>query len=174
MQELFGTTRIWYVCHQLKILPFIIHCFCVVWLVDISYNSIHAWDQLHRFFIEKYFPHSMKINHKDKLNNFVALPRESMNISWDRFCTFIKTCLNHLISKDSFKEYFYKGPDENGNVVLDTIVEWSNATALEKLTLEKACLMLKLHYISLLLIFMKRWRFWGKNMGWYWSMWVQI
>ncbi|XP_049383860.1 uncharacterized protein LOC125848070 [Solanum stenotomum] len=74
----------------------------------------------------KYFPLSKKLNHKDKLNNFVALPGESVSNSWDRFTTFIRTVPNHRIDDKSLKDYFYRGQDDNIKVVLDTIVGGSD------------------------------------------------
>ncbi|WMV38113.1 hypothetical protein MTR67_031498 [Solanum verrucosum] len=92
-----------------------------VWFTELPYNSIHTWDQLYKVFMAKYFPVSKKQNHKDKLNNFVALPRESVSSSWDRFTAFIRSVPNHYIVDESLKEYFSTGQDDNGKVVLDTI-----------------------------------------------------
>nr|ABI34335.1 Integrase core domain containing protein [Solanum demissum] len=69
----------------------------------------------------KYFPVSKKLNHKDKLNNFVALPGESVSSSWDRFTTFIRGVPNHRIDDESLNEYHYISQDDNSKVVLDTI-----------------------------------------------------
>ncbi|KAK4713556.1 hypothetical protein R3W88_019463 [Solanum pinnatisectum] len=69
----------------------------------------------------KYFPLSMKFNHKDKLNNFVALPGESVSSSWDRFTGFIRSVPNHRIHDELLKKSFYRGQDDNGKVVLDLI-----------------------------------------------------
>uniref|UniRef100_M1DDB4 Integrase core domain containing protein n=1 Tax=Solanum tuberosum TaxID=4113 RepID=M1DDB4_SOLTU len=64
---------------------------------------------------------SKKLNHKDKVNNFVALPGESVTSSWDRFTGFIRGVPNHHIDDESLKEYFYRGQDDNNKAVLDTI-----------------------------------------------------
>ncbi|XP_049344684.1 uncharacterized protein LOC125809056 [Solanum verrucosum] len=92
-----------------------------VWFSKLPYNLIHTWDQLHKVFMAKYFPVSKKLNHKDKLNNFVALPGESVSSSWDRFIAFIRSVSNHRIDDESLKKYFYRGQDDNGKVLLDTI-----------------------------------------------------
>jgi len=92
-----------------------------VWFYELPYNSIHRWDQLHRVFMAKYFPLSKKLNHKDKLNKFVALLGESVSSSWDRFTAFIRSVLTHRIKDESLKEYLYRVQDDNGMVVLDTI-----------------------------------------------------
>jgi len=88
---------------------------------ELPYNSIHTWDQLHRVFMAKYFLVSNKLNHKDKLNNFVALPGESVSSSWDRFTAFIKSVLNHRIDDESLKECLCRCQDDNGKDALDTI-----------------------------------------------------
>ncbi|WMV33483.1 hypothetical protein MTR67_026868 [Solanum verrucosum] len=69
----------------------------------------------------KYYPVSKKLNHKDRVNNFVALPRESVSSSWDRFTAFVRSVPNHRIDDESLKEYFYRGQDDNNKAVLDTI-----------------------------------------------------
>ena len=56
------------------------------------------------------------------MNNFVALPGESVSGSWDRFTSFLRSVPNHHIDDESLNEYFYRGQDDNNKVVLDTIV----------------------------------------------------
>ena len=34
---------------------------------ELPYNSIHTWDHLRDVLLERYFPVSMNINHKDKV-----------------------------------------------------------------------------------------------------------
>ena len=55
------------------------------------------------------------------MNNFGALPRESVSSSWDRFTSFLRSVPNHCIDDKSLKEYFYRGQDDNNKAVLDTI-----------------------------------------------------
>ena len=55
------------------------------------------------------------------MNNFVALPGESVSSSWDRFTSFFRSVPNHRIDDESLKEYFYRGHDDNNKAVLDTI-----------------------------------------------------
>ena len=55
------------------------------------------------------------------MNNFVALPGDSVSSSWDRFTSFLRSISNHRIDDESLKEYFYRGEDDNNKVVLDTI-----------------------------------------------------
>ena len=55
------------------------------------------------------------------MNNFVALPGESVSSSWDRFTSFLRNVPNHRIDDESLKEYFYRGKDDNNKAVLDTI-----------------------------------------------------
>ena len=55
------------------------------------------------------------------MNNFVALPRESVSSSWDRFASFFRSVPNHRIDDESLKEYFYREQVDNNKAVLDTI-----------------------------------------------------
>ena len=43
---------------------------------ELPYNSIHTWDQLRYVFLAMYYLMSKNLNHKDKVNNFVAIPGE--------------------------------------------------------------------------------------------------
>ncbi|XP_049373432.1 uncharacterized protein LOC125838412 [Solanum verrucosum] len=109
----------------LRVLPLSLTGDAVVWFSELTYNSIYKWDQLHKVFMARYFLVSKKLNYKDKLNNFAALPRESISSSWDKFTRFMKSVSNHRIDDESLNEYFYQGQDDNGKVVLDTIARES-------------------------------------------------
>jgi len=67
-------TRIGYECHSLRVFPLSLTGDATVWFSELPFNSIHTWDQLHKVFMEKYFPVSKKLNHREKLNNLIALP----------------------------------------------------------------------------------------------------
>ena len=75
-----------------------------IWFTQLPYNSIYTWDQLRDVFQARFYPMPKKLNHKDKVNNFVALPRESVSISWDRFTAFVRGVPNHHIDDESLKE----------------------------------------------------------------------
>ena len=55
------------------------------------------------------------------MNNFLALPGESVSSSWDRLTLYVRSVPNHRIYDESLKEYFYRGKDDNNKAVLDTI-----------------------------------------------------
>ena len=63
-------------------------------------------------FLARYCPVSEKLNHKDNVNNIVALPGESVSSSLHRFPSFVKSVPNHYIDYESFKKYFYRGQDD--------------------------------------------------------------
>ena len=92
-----------------------------IWFTELPYNSIFTWNQPRDVFLACYYLVSKKLNHKDRVNNFLALPGESVNSSWDRFTSFLRSVPNHNIDDESMKEYFYRGHDDNNKVVLDTI-----------------------------------------------------
>ncbi|XP_069147993.1 uncharacterized protein [Solanum lycopersicum] len=82
-----------------------------IWFIELPYNSIFTWNNLRDIFIAHYYLVSKKLNHKDRVNNFVALPRDVPN---------------HRIDDESLKEYFYRGHDDNNKAVLDMIAEKIN------------------------------------------------
>ena len=92
-----------------------------MWFTELPYNSIFTWNQLRDVFLARYYLVSKKLNHKDRVNNFVVLPGESVSSSWDRFTSFLRSVPNHRIDDESLKEYFYRGQDDNNKAVLDTI-----------------------------------------------------
>ncbi|WMV40905.1 hypothetical protein MTR67_034290 [Solanum verrucosum] len=108
----------------LRVLPLSLTSDVNVWFSELPYNYIHTWDQLHMVFMAKYFPLSKKLNHKDKLNNFVALLGESASSSWDRFTAFIKSVPNHRIDDEALKEYFYRGQDDNEKEIEFEVDDW--------------------------------------------------
>ena len=55
------------------------------------------------------------------MNNFVALPGESVSSSSDRFTSFLRSIPNHLIHDELLKQYFYREDDDNNKAMLDTI-----------------------------------------------------
>ena len=59
-----------------------------IWFIKLSYNSILSWNQLRDVYLARYYPVSKKLNNKDRVKNFVAIPGESISSSWDRFTSF--------------------------------------------------------------------------------------
>ena len=110
----------------LRVFPLSLTGDASIWFTDLSYNSIYTWNQLRDVFLTLYYPVSKKINHKDRVNNFVALPEESVNSSWDIFTLFLRSVPNYRIDDESMKEYFYRGQGDNNKAVLDTIVGGSS------------------------------------------------
>ena len=55
-----------------------------IWFTDLLYNSIYTWDQLRDVFLARYYSVSKNLNHKDRVNNFVALFGESVSSSFAR------------------------------------------------------------------------------------------
>ena len=97
----------------LRVFPLSLTGDVAIWFTQLPYNSFHNWDQLRYVFLARYFPVSKKLNHKDKVNNFVALLGESVSSSWDRLIVFVRGVRNNRIDDESFKEYFYGGQNDN-------------------------------------------------------------
>ena len=87
----------------LRVFPLSLTGEAAIWFTELPYNSIFTWNKLRDVFLERYYPVSKKVNHKDRVNNFVALTRESVSSSWDRFTSFLRSFPNHCIDDESLK-----------------------------------------------------------------------
>ena len=72
---------------DMSVFPHISPGEAAIWFTEFSYNSIYIWDQLRDVFLAKYYLASKKLN-KDKVNNFVALHRESISSTYDKFTAY--------------------------------------------------------------------------------------
>ena len=106
---------------MLRVFPLSLTGEATIWFTKFPFNSIFTCNQPRDIFLACYYPVSKKLNHKDRVNTFVALPRESVSSSWDRFTSFLRSVPNHHIDDESLKEYFYRGQDDNNKEVFDTI-----------------------------------------------------
>ena len=61
----------------LRVFPFLLTGEAAIWFNELPYNAIFTRKQLRDVFLARYYPVSKKLNHKDRVNNFVALPGES-------------------------------------------------------------------------------------------------
>ena len=93
----------------LRVFPLSLTGEAAIWFTELPYNSIFTLNQLRDVFLARYYLVSKKLNHKDRVNNFMALPGESVSSSWDRFTSFLRSVPNHRIDDESLKEYFYRG-----------------------------------------------------------------
>lgn len=62
------------------------------------HTTLYTLDQSNDLILARYYPVSKKLNHKDKVNNFVALPGESVSSFWHRFTTFVIGVPNYRIN----------------------------------------------------------------------------
>ena len=58
----------------LRVFPLSLTGEAAIWFTELPYNSIFSWNQLRDVFLACYYPVSKKLNHKGRVNNFVALP----------------------------------------------------------------------------------------------------
>ena len=75
-----------------------------IWFTELLYNSIFTWNQLRNVFLARYYPVSKKLNHKDRVNNFVELPGESVSSSLNRLTSFLRSVPNHRVDDESLRE----------------------------------------------------------------------
>ena len=61
---------------RLIVFPLLLTGEAAIWFTELPYNSIFTWNQLRDAFLARYYPMSNKLNHKERVNNFMALPRE--------------------------------------------------------------------------------------------------
>ena len=57
----------------LKVFPLSLTREAAIWFTKLPYNSIYTWEQLMDVFLSQYCPVSKYLNHKDRVNNFLAL-----------------------------------------------------------------------------------------------------
>ena len=55
----------------LRVFPLSLTGEAAIWFTEILYNSIFTWKQLRDVFLARYYQVSKKLNHKDRVNNFV-------------------------------------------------------------------------------------------------------
>ena len=72
----------------LRVFPLSLTGESAIWFTELLYNSIFTRNKLRDVFLEPYYPVSVKLNNKDRVNNFLSLPGESVSNSWDRFTSF--------------------------------------------------------------------------------------
>ena len=65
----------------LRVFPLSLMGEAAIWLTELLYNSIFTWNQLRDVFLARFYLVSKKLNHKDRVNNFVDLPGESVKSS---------------------------------------------------------------------------------------------
>ena len=92
---------------RLRVFPLSLTREAAIWFIEFPYNSIFTWNQLRDAFLARCYSVSKKLNHKDIVNNFVALLEELVSSSSDMFTSFLRSVPNHLIDDESLKEYFY-------------------------------------------------------------------
>ena len=60
----------------LRVFPLLLTGEAAIWFTELPYNSIFTWNKQRDAFLARYYPVSKKLNHKERVNNFMALPRE--------------------------------------------------------------------------------------------------
>ena len=86
-----------------------------IWFTELFKILSTLW-KLRDVFLARYYP----------VSNIVALPRESMSSSKDRFTAFLKGVPNNRINDVSLKEYFYKAQDDNNKDKVNNFVKLSD------------------------------------------------
>ena len=67
----------------LRVFPLSLTGEASIWFTELPYNSIFSWNHLRNIFLARYYPVSKKLNKKDRVNNFVALPGVSVILGID-------------------------------------------------------------------------------------------
>ena len=58
----------------IRVFPLSLTGEAAIWFTELPYNSIFTWNKLRDIFLPRCYPVSKKLNHKDRVNNFVSLP----------------------------------------------------------------------------------------------------
>ena len=77
-----------------------------IWFVELPYNCVYTCDKLRDVFLVRYYPVYKKINHRDKVKNFMALHGDFVSSSSVRFTLFMRGVPNNCIDDAFLKFYF--------------------------------------------------------------------
>jgi hypothetical protein len=79
------------------------------WLYYLPSGSITTWNEMKRFFLEKYFPASRASNIRKEICDVRQHNGESLHEYWKRFKKLCASCPHHQISEQLLIQYFYEG-----------------------------------------------------------------
>ncbi|VFQ73950.1 unnamed protein product [Cuscuta campestris] len=82
-------------------------------------NHFTTWDQLHGEFLKRFFPPSKTAKIRRMIQNFKQNPNEPLYEDWERFKDLQRQCLHHNIQSWHLMTDFYKGLNENSQILLD-------------------------------------------------------
>ncbi|GKA12080.1 reverse transcriptase domain-containing protein [Tanacetum coccineum] len=104
---------------KLLIFPFSLCDEAKTWFNDLNEESITSWEQMRKYFINKFFPPSLFNRLLLEIRNFSQLACESLTDAWLRLKNMLRKCHGHSLTKGAIIQIFYHGLDEPTQGILD-------------------------------------------------------
>ncbi|OMO94561.1 Retrotransposon gag protein [Corchorus olitorius] len=104
---------------QIRIFPLTLEREAKRWFYSLPPKSITSWDQLHKKFLERYFPVSKISKVRREIMSAEQLPGETWWQFWQRFNTLCNTCPYHSILEHTLIRIFYDGLEAKNRKIID-------------------------------------------------------
>ncbi|VFQ90151.1 unnamed protein product [Cuscuta campestris] len=103
---------------RLRAFPFSLSDKAKDWLYYMPAGSFTTWNDLHKAFLEKFFPASRVGSIRKEICGVKQLNGENFSEYWERFNKLVCSCPQHQITEQLLIQYFYEGllPTERGIV----------------------------------------------------------
>ncbi|XP_048604752.1 uncharacterized protein LOC125582218 [Brassica napus] len=117
---LFKTNGVSEDAFKLKMFPFSLGDKAHQWEKTLPSDSITAWNECKRAFLEKFFSISRTAKIRNEISNFQQKNLEGFSEAWERFKGYWSQCPHHGFTKESFLSTFYRGALPEFRSRLDT------------------------------------------------------
>jgi len=89
------------------------------WLYYLPPATFNSWTDLHKAFLEKFFPASRIGSIRKEICGIKQSVGESFYEYWERFKRLCASCPQHQISEQLLVRYFYEGRNANDRNMID-------------------------------------------------------
>lgn len=83
-------------------------------------GTITTWNQLHKAFLEKFFPASRVESIRKEICGITQPSGETLYEYWEQFNKLCASCPKHQISYQLLMQYFYEGLTHGDRIMIDT------------------------------------------------------
>ncbi|XP_061354844.1 uncharacterized protein LOC133299409 [Gastrolobium bilobum] len=94
---------------KLRAFPFSLDSGAKDWLYYLPPSSIVSWNDMSRFFLEKFFPSSRATTIRKEISGIRQANGENMHEYWEQFKRLCASCPHHQIPGNLLIVYFYEG-----------------------------------------------------------------
>ncbi|GJZ83259.1 zinc finger, CCHC-type containing protein [Tanacetum coccineum] len=104
---------------KLLIFPYSLSDKAKTWFNELNEESITSWEQMRKYFINKFFPPLLFNRLLLEIKNFSQLVCESPTEAWLRLKSMLRKCHGHGLTKGVIIQIFYRGLNEPTQAILD-------------------------------------------------------